>query len=230
VITGAVVSAIIVISAIAGAVAPKKSGPNAADNPAPAFQAPSSERLPNPNHKTPHKAERHVHRASPTTVQLLAASSNIRAGGTVKISGSVSPGLAGHVVYLQRRVAPYVWVSVQHQRLSDRSSFHFAVSGTRAGAFVYRVRQPRVLHQFQAGVSQVVHIRVHAVVHHVAPQPAAPKQQCTPGYSPCVPVAYDVDCAGGSGDGPAYVEGPIYVTGSDPYGLDSDGDGVACES
>jgi len=26
-----------------------------------------------------------------------------------------------------------------------------------------------------------------------------------------------------------YVKGPVSVTGSDPYGLDSDGDGVACE-
>jgi hypothetical protein len=52
---------------------------------------------------------------------------------------------------------------------------------------------------------------------------------CTPGYSPCLPPAYDYDCAGGSGDGPKYAVGPITVTGSDPYGLDADGDGVACE-
>jgi hypothetical protein len=53
---------------------------------------------------------------------------------------------------------------------------------------------------------------------------------CTPGYDPCVPVASDVDCAGGSGDGPEYVDGPISVTGSDPYDLDRDGNGVGCES
>ncbi|MCW2814105.1 MAG: hypothetical protein JWN84_1560 [Nocardioides sp.] len=45
----------------------------------------------------------------------------------------------------------------------------------------------------------------------------------------CVPIASDVDCAGGSGNGPAYVDGPVYVVGDDVYGLDSDGDGVACE-
>lgn len=44
-----------------------------------------------------------------------------------------------------------------------------------------------------------------------------------------MPQASDVDCAGGSGDGPEYVSGPIPVTGTDVYGLDSDGDGVACE-
>lgn len=59
------------------------------------------------------------------------------------------------------------------------------------------------------------------------PKPAA---NCHPSYSgACVPIASDVDCAGGSGNGPAYVNGPVYVTGSDPYDLDRDGDGVACE-
>jgi hypothetical protein len=54
-------------------------------------------------------------------------------------------------------------------------------------------------------------------------------EACTPGYDPCIPPGPDVDCAGGSGNGPRYVEGPVTVTGSDPYGLDRDGDGVGCE-
>jgi hypothetical protein len=37
--------------------------------------------------------------------------------------------------------------------------------------------------------------------------------QCDPNYSPCVPIASDVDCAGGHGDGPAYVKGPVRVIG-----------------
>ena len=53
---------------------------------------------------------------------------------------------------------------------------------------------------------------------------------CTPGYSPCIPPGPDVDCAGGSGNGPRYVQGPVTVTGSDPYGLDSDHDGIGCEN
>jgi hypothetical protein len=57
----------------------------------------------------------------------------------------------------------------------------------------------------------------------------APTRQCDPNYSGCVPIASDVDCAGGSGNGPAYVSGPIRVTGDDIYGLDSDDDGIACE-
>jgi hypothetical protein len=49
------------------------------------------------------------------------------------------------------------------------------------------------------------------------------------GYDPCITPGDDVDCASGSGNGPRYVDGPVYVTGSDPYDLDRDGDGVACE-
>lgn len=56
-----------------------------------------------------------------------------------------------------------------------------------------------------------------------------PQSKCDPNYSGCVPVASDVDCAGGGGNGPAYVRGPIRVTGSDIYDLDRDGDGTACD-
>ncbi|KPA20418.1 Bacterial SH3 domain protein [Shimia sp. SK013] len=54
--------------------------------------------------------------------------------------------------------------------------------------------------------------------------------QCHPNYSgACVPIASDVDCAGGSGNGPAYVQGPVHVTGRDVYRLDRDKDGIGCE-
>lgn len=53
---------------------------------------------------------------------------------------------------------------------------------------------------------------------------------CDPNYRPCVPIASDVDCAGGSGNGPAYVDGPVYVIGDDIYDLDRDGDGVGCDT
>jgi len=53
---------------------------------------------------------------------------------------------------------------------------------------------------------------------------------CDPNYKPCVPIASDVDCAGGSGNGPAYVQGPVQVIGTDIYGLDRDGDGIGCDS
>ncbi len=53
---------------------------------------------------------------------------------------------------------------------------------------------------------------------------------CDPNYTgACVPIASDVDCAGGSGNGPAYVEGPVTVVGADIYRLDADQDGIGCE-
>ena len=58
---------------------------------------------------------------------------------------------------------------------------------------------------------------------------SASAHQCDPNYSGCVPIASDVDCAAGGGNGPEYVRGPVKVTGGDIYRLDGDGDGVACE-
>ena len=56
-------------------------------------------------------------------------------------------------------------------------------------------------------------------------------RDCHPSYAlVCVPVASDVDCASGSGNGPAYVQGPVEVIGPDVYDLDRDGDGIACEN
>jgi hypothetical protein len=71
------------------------------------------------------------------------------------------------------------------------------------------------------------------------PPPTAPPRvvsavdlpECDPNYSGCVPIASDVDCAGGRGNGPAYVDGPVRVIGTDIYDLDgNDNDGIGCES
>lgn len=55
--------------------------------------------------------------------------------------------------------------------------------------------------------------------------------ECDPNYEgACLdPNVGDYDCAGGSGDGPEYVDGPVTVVGSDPFDLDRDSDGVGCE-
>jgi hypothetical protein len=47
---------------------------------------------------------------------------------------------------------------------------------------------------------------------------------CEPGYSPCLPITGDLDCWQILDS-----KKPIHVTGSDPYRLDSDGDGLGCE-
>jgi hypothetical protein len=67
-----------------------------------------------------------------------------------------------------------------------------------------------------------------AKVDGASPAPAT-NMNCNLNYTPCVPIASDVDCAGGSGDGPAYTNGPVFVVGDDVYGLDGNGDGVGCE-
>jgi hypothetical protein len=53
--------------------------------------------------------------------------------------------------------------------------------------------------------------------------------RCDPNYTPCVPIASDVDCGGGRGNGPSYVWTPVTVIGTDIYGLDDDGDGTGCD-
>lgn len=60
------------------------------------------------------------------------------------------------------------------------------------------------------------------------PQPVG---GCHPSYAgACLKTgAGDYDCAGGSGNGPNYIAGPISVVGFDEFELDRDGDGVACE-
>jgi len=64
---------------------------------------------------------------------------------------------------------------------------------------------------------------------YVAPVAKKAASNCDPNYSGCVPIASDVDCGGGSGNGPEYLYGTATVIGVDIYGLDRDGDGIACE-
>jgi PASTA domain-containing protein len=61
--------------------------------------------------------------------------------------------------------------------------------------------------------------------------PPPPPSDCDPSYlDVCLHDGIgDYDCAGGSGNGPNYVSGPIRVVGSDPFGLDADNDGWGCE-
>jgi hypothetical protein len=63
------------------------------------------------------------------------------------------------------------------------------------------------------------------------PPPATPLRSCHPSYEgACLdPTASDYDCAGGSGNGPRYVQGPVKVHSLDPFDLDADSDGLGCE-
>lgn len=61
------------------------------------------------------------------------------------------------------------------------------------------------------------------------PMPTVPRGfrggSCMAGYSPCLPVKSELDCD----DVEAMGKAPVRVKGSDPYGLDGDGDGVGCD-
>jgi beta-lactam-binding protein with PASTA domain len=63
------------------------------------------------------------------------------------------------------------------------------------------------------------------------PPPTTPARNCHPSYEgACLdPTASDYDCAGGSGNGPKYVQGPVKVRPPDPFDLDADADGLGCE-
>jgi len=78
-----------------------------------------------------------------------------------------------------------------------------------------------------APVAQVTAIGIYDAP---PPPPAAADPNCDPNYADaCVPIASDVDCAGGSGNGPAYLDTVARVVGEDVYDLDRDKDGWACE-
>jgi hypothetical protein len=68
-----------------------------------------------------------------------------------------------------------------------------------------------------------------AASHPSTPRPPTtsrpPNGSCEPGYTPCLPVVDDLDCA----DIDDSLK-PIHVTGDDPYRLDGDYDGFGCES
>lgn len=84
-------------------------------------------------------------------------------------------------------------------------------------------REPGRLHPpSHANVQQVRPIFTPPTKRHHAP--ARSGAACEPGYSPCLRITSDLDC-GEIADSLK----PIHVTGSDPYRLDADGDGLGCE-
>lgn len=78
-------------------------------------------------------------------------------------------------------------------------------------------------------VREVVTVRPVTQITSIGTKKESSGGGCDPNYTGCVPIASDVDCEGGSGNGPAYVAGPVEVIGSDIYRLDADHDGIGCE-
>jgi hypothetical protein len=61
------------------------------------------------------------------------------------------------------------------------------------------------------------------------PAPTNRGSGCNSNYSGCVPIASDVDCAGGTGNGPVYFGGNVSVIGSDVYDLDRNNNHITCD-
>jgi hypothetical protein len=104
---------------------------------------------------------------------------------------------------------------------------------TNAGALV---RFPQTAVEAYTIENAAKYARGHKVSdrpHPTDPAPAPPSGggDCDPSYDgACLDAsASDYDCEGGTGDGPEYT-GTVTVIGDDHFGLDRDGDGIACES
>ena len=145
-------------------------------------------------------------------------------------------GMGGDIEY---------FVSSRYPRRLPRR-FRAHVHGTNTGGFgaaaAFPCRVSRLGNRYRFACENKLGDRfVYALTVTQGPKPR-PKRRpssspgggpsCDAGYSgACLkPGVGDYDCAGGSGNGPNYVDGPIQVIGNDPHDLDSDGDGIACES
>lgn len=157
--------------------------------------------------------------------QTPAAGTMMRYGGVYRVVVAKAPpsvpSLKGLTVGKARSaLAQYNWNVVVSERISSRRPGTVLTVSPGGGA------------RLMPGSTVTLTVAVKAPPPPPAPEPLSGTPSgsgCTPGYSPCLPPASDYDCAGGSGDGPKYT-GYVTVTGSDPYGLDTDGDGAGCET
>ncbi len=73
-------------------------------------------------------------------VSMSASSSTSTVGGRVTFTGSVAPGKAGHVVYLQRLGADGDWHTVEVRTVAPGSTFAFRWTFATAGTKQFRAR------------------------------------------------------------------------------------------
>jgi resuscitation-promoting factor RpfB len=171
-----------------------------------------------------------VSEATPTATATRAAIAPATASATPSAVSS-TPVQAAPVVkkriVTSRRVIPFKTMRVNDSALS-KGSTRVRNPGVRGVEILtYKVTLRNGIQTHKVLIRKVI---VRAPVTRVVAVGTKETQQCDPNYSgACVPIASDVDCAGGSGNGPAYVQGPVQVIGTDIYGLDRDGDGIGCE-
>ena len=173
--------------------------------------------------------------ATPTATTTRAAIVPATASATPSVAPSTpapsTPAQASSVVkkrtVTSRRAIPFKTMRVNDSALS-KGSTRVRNPGVRGvEVLTYKVTLRNGIQTHKELVRKVI---ARAPVTRVVAVGTKETQQCDPNYSgACVPIASDVDCAGGSGNGPAYVQGPVQVIGTDIYGLDRDGDGIGCE-
>lgn len=174
----------------------------------------------------------------PPTVSASLSTATTTAGSTVYVTGTLRPAAAASQVTLQRSTAGG-WSDRATASVDPATgAFRISVTPSQVGTYLLRVRAKGA--SVNSAVLTLVVGRPTPVTPTAPPSPPSttptttpattPSGNCNPNYTPCVPNASDVDCAGGSGNGPAYVEGPVRVIGVDVYGLDgNDHDGIGCE-
>lgn len=168
--------------------------------------------------------------ATPTPTATRAAIVPATASATPSVAPS-TPAHASSVVkkrtVTSRRSIPFKTMRVNDSALSKGSTKVRNPGARGVEILTYKVTLRNGIQTHKELVRKVI---VRAPVARVIAVGTKETQQCDPNYSgACVPIASDVDCAGGSGNGPAYVQGPVQVIGTDIYGLDRDSDGIGCE-
>lgn len=162
-------------------------------------------------------------RATVAVLLVLASVGGLACGDATDTATEV-PGVGQDAAARREALAEARQERVAAQRQARREA-------RRAGA---EARRTRIRAERRAALAARVRAErraARAAAEEVArAEAAAEASSCDPNYSgACLdPDAYDYDCEGGSGDGPEYT-GAVQVVGSDPHGLDSDGDGYACE-
>ncbi|WP_410789258.1 G5 domain-containing protein [Kribbella sp. C-35] len=171
--------------------------------------------------------------ASLTPAPVSTATSTPQTSATPKTTpkASVKPKVITTKEVVEFRVIPFKKKTVTDDSLpkGERTVRTAGVNGTRR--LVYRVTYVNGVQTAKRMVRQEVAKEPRSQVTAVGTKVEEPEESggCDPNYSGCVPIASDVDCSGGSGNGPEYVDGPIDVVGTDKYRLDADHDGIACE-
>jgi micrococcal nuclease len=130
------------------------------------------------------------------------------------------------------RTLAYLWIGPRGERgMYDLEAMRrgYAVEYTYDVPYVWRTvfrRAQRTAERGDRGLwsPRTCNGDIHQPAEHGGPgtQAGGGSRRCAPGYRPCLPVRVDLDCS--------QVDGPVRVTGADPYHLDADGDGIACES